>query len=209
MTPKSRAVHFSTLQRLMRPAASSDGESVQHVLDEASPEPTFESSESEPVPAESGDAPAGYSMRVRRNSVEFEVKGDKHFVLTEGKRLFDALIATAGSAPSASGLGAGDEGLRDAMLQFLANIAASGHPETILALACFLGERGHSPIGVADVEACYSLLGITPSANFNADFNSLVRRRLLIEAPRGHAGRKAWILTDGGLAAIHEKLRTS
>ena len=89
------------------------------------------------------------------------------------------------------------------------HLAASGHPETILALACFLGERGHSPIGVADVEACYSLLGITPSANFNADFNSLVRRRLLIEAPRGHAGRKAWILTDGGLAAIHEKLRTS
>jgi hypothetical protein len=148
----------------------------------------------------------GYSIRVKKDGIEFEVSGDKQFVLSEGQRLFETLIGAA--SPGSAGSGpSSDESLRSALMDFLANISASGHPETILALAYFLGERGHSPLSVADVEACYELLGLPPSANFNADFNSLVRRKLLIEAPRGHSGRKAWVLTEQGLASIHDKLR--
>lgn len=146
----------------------------------------------------------GYSIRVRKDGLEIEVSGDKSFVLAESQRLFDLLFVSGGTA---MGSASPDGALRESLMDFLANIAASGHPETILALAYFLGERGHSPLGVGDVEACYDLLGIPGSSNFNADFNSLVRRKLLLEAPRSLNGRKAWLLTEQGLAFIHEKIR--
>jgi hypothetical protein len=242
---RPRAVRFSSLERLLRPAppgaAAVDEAGLERLLhggtepapvpplpaldDPAQvPEPPLDAPPPdswdalEPPPQERetqpGDrrapGPAGsYSMRVRKDAVEFEVHGDRDFVLAEGRRLLQALILSGPVAPAPAASTPSAEQLRDSLMDFLASISVSGHPETILALAYFLGERGHSPLGVADVEACYELLGIPYSSNFNADFNSLVRRKLLVEASRGGpASRKAWLLSEQGLAYIHDKLRS-
>ena len=158
-----------------------------------------------------------HKLRVVRNGFEFEVEGDKDFVLEMADR-FDAYSGSPAPTSRDSTTAINDETLNslskpESVREFLSRLGLKRHVDLLVGFAYYLEHHmGKAEFTPADINNCYYEAKMEPTNTSQSIINA-TKRGLIMEAKTlssttKKGAKRKYTLTHTGEEFINKKLST-
>jgi len=154
-----------------------------------------------------------YRIRILRNGEEFEVEGDKKFVLDMLRRFESGkpgLGENVVTPPSGKGKGKGvqsaPKGKPVSVGEFIRQINVKKHTDIVLAFGFYLETySGVKDFAPADINSCYYDAKVE-SSNTSQMVIQNIKRGFMMAAKKAEKGEKRYLLTQSGVDFINAKM---
>jgi len=143
---------------------------------------------------------SNYSIKYRKGDLEIEVHGDKDFVESKFKELFERKLEPVSKKAEVKIEAAVSEDKKDMSLaEFLNSKQTKGHDDKILVFGYYLEKfADESSFNVKDIEKCYQEVALPPTKNIPTYTTILIKKGYIMSVPEKKDNKKAWQLTQSG-----------
>lgn len=156
----------------------------------------------------------GYKIRIVRAGEEFEVEGDKAFVLKMLERFDPSSLDPVAESPARKGdrankseKGAITKSKSVSIREFVQQLGFKKHTDITLAFGYYLERQADTPeFTPADINNCYYEAKIEGSNTSQMIILNIRRGFMMLSKSKGEKGRKRYTLTSSGEEYIKTKL---
>lgn len=158
-----------------------------------------------------------YKIKIMREGQEFEVEGDKAFVLKMLERFDAAGVGEPSTAKTTSKKGGREKGAPKELTpkskavsirEFVQQLGFKRHTDITLAFGYYIEQQADTPeFTPADINNCYYEAKIESSNTSQMIILNIRRGYMMLSKSSGEKGRKRYTLTSSGEKFIEEKLK--